>query len=264
MNSDRSGSATPRFDIIRTPKSAEVIAGRLRARIVKGELAEGQNLPTEAELMSQFGVSRPTLRGAFRLLEAESLLMIQRGSRGGARVTNSDVSVAARDLGLLLQLSKATIGDVYEARKMIEPAAVALLAERRTSRDLTDLGNCLDRLEHLLQDDTERDVAGWSKLAYTFHRLVIERSGNRTLALQAGMLEHVVTLHISLAVARSPSHEAMKQSFRLSIRSYRRLLELVDAQDVQGARQHWETHMDVAVKLLLSGNRGKEVVYLFE
>jgi len=61
-----------------------MIASYLRSRIVRGELAEGDSLPSEVELMHQFDVSRPTLREAFRILETESLIVIRRGSRGPA------------------------------------------------------------------------------------------------------------------------------------------------------------------------------------
>jgi GntR family transcriptional repressor for pyruvate dehydrogenase complex len=111
---------------IRVAKTGETIASYLRGRIVRGELAEGENLPSEAELMHQFDVSRPTLRGAFRILEAESLIVIKRGSRG-ARVVAPRVEVAARYVGLLMQTSGTTLADVYEARSLIEPAAVTLL-----------------------------------------------------------------------------------------------------------------------------------------
>ena len=50
------------------PKIAEVIAEGIRRQIVRQELVEGDTLPPEAELLEQFGISRPTLREAFRIL----------------------------------------------------------------------------------------------------------------------------------------------------------------------------------------------------
>ena len=47
------------------PKTAELVAAELRRKIVRGELAEGDALPSEAALMAEFAVSRPTLREAF-------------------------------------------------------------------------------------------------------------------------------------------------------------------------------------------------------
>jgi len=84
---------------IRPLKTGEMIASYLRGKIVRGELAEGDCLPSEVELMRQFDVSRPTLREAFRILEAESLIGVRRGSRGGAQVLEPDPAVAARHVG---------------------------------------------------------------------------------------------------------------------------------------------------------------------
>src|SRR5947207_2228594 len=96
---------------VRVPKTAELVAAQLRRQIVRGELKEGDALPPEAALMEQFGVSRPTLREAFRVLESESLISIRRGSRGGARVHTPNGEVAARHAGLLLQVRGTTLGD---------------------------------------------------------------------------------------------------------------------------------------------------------
>src|SRR5829696_7938155 len=89
--------------LVRAPKTAELIAAHIRGQIVRNELSAGDTLPPETDLMRQFGVSRPTLREAFRILETESLLQVRRGSRGGAQVTAPTLSVAARYVGLLLQ-----------------------------------------------------------------------------------------------------------------------------------------------------------------
>ena len=69
---------------VKVPKTAELVATQLRNQIVRGDLREGDALPPEAALMAQFGVSRPTLREAFRVLESEALISVRRGARGGA------------------------------------------------------------------------------------------------------------------------------------------------------------------------------------
>jgi GntR family transcriptional regulator, transcriptional repressor for pyruvate dehydrogenase complex len=129
----------PAGQMLRAPKTAELIASHIRGQIVRGELTTGDTLPSEAAMTEMFGVSRPTLREAFRILETESLISIRRGARGGAQVSAPDVAVAARYVGLLLQVTHTTIADVYEARMVIEPVAAGLLAARRTQQDLDDL-----------------------------------------------------------------------------------------------------------------------------
>src|SRR6476469_5598989 len=117
---------------IRSPKTAELVAGTLRRRVVEGQLIDGDFLPNEAELMTHFGVSRPTLREAVRVLESERLVEVRRGSRTGARVRVPGPEIVARPAGLLLELSGTTIADLLTAKSGIEPMAARLLAESGT------------------------------------------------------------------------------------------------------------------------------------
>jgi DNA-binding FadR family transcriptional regulator len=252
-------------EMIRAPKTAELIAAQLRRQIVGGDLKEGVSLPPEAELMVQFHVSRPTLREAFRILEAESLITVRRGSRGGAQVVAPQLGVAARYVGLLLQFDHVSIGDVYEARAVIEPAAARMLAERRTSADLDDLRACIEQLRDIIdtQADTDPDPIQWSVGSQRFHDLVVERAGNRTLAVQAGVLREVLSVHLAVAVSRlfDPVHTA--EGFRKSIRSFTRLVDLIAASDAEGAEKHWRRHIEVAAATLLRGDGAQATVDLF-
>ena len=236
---------------IRPLKTGEMIASYLRGKIVRGELAEGDCLPSEVELMRQFDVSRPTLREAFRILETESLIELRRGARG-ARIIAPSVEVAARYVGLLMQTSGTTVSDVYEARSLLEPVAAGLLATRRTQQDLADLSACADDLERLLDPgQPPADVPAWTRRSQRFHDLLMERAGNKTLALQSLVLREVVDTHLLLA-SRQPGMVALPASgFARVVRSYRKLIALVEARDAAGAEAHWRTHMDVAARSLL-------------
>jgi GntR family transcriptional regulator, transcriptional repressor for pyruvate dehydrogenase complex len=251
----------PAGPVLRAPKTAELIASYIRGQIVRGELKTGDSLPSETVLMEMFGVSRPTLREAFRILEAESLISVRRGARGGARVVSPDISVAARYVGLLLQTSGTTIADVYEARALIEPAAAGLLAARRSRQDLDDLNACLEHLVSLVEGDGQfRDADAWSQATQRFHDLIVERAGNRTLAVQAGVLREVVAMHLSTVVTRIFDHPDTQDQFRKLVRSYRKLVLLIDAQDAAEAERHWRTHMEVVGRRLLRDDTGAEAI----
>jgi GntR family transcriptional regulator, transcriptional repressor for pyruvate dehydrogenase complex len=232
---------------LRPVKTGEMIAGYLRARIVRGELAAGDSLPAEVELMRQFEVSRPTLREAFRILETESLIELRRGARG-ARITAPSVAVAGRYVGLLMQTLGTTVSDVYEARSLLEPVAAGLLAQRRTAQDLADLSACADELENLLPPG---DVAAWTRSSQWFHDLLVQRAGNKTLAVQYQVLREVIDTHLLLASSRPAIAAAPAAAFGRVIRSYRKLVTLVEAGDARAAEAHWRAHMDVAAKALL-------------
>jgi DNA-binding FadR family transcriptional regulator len=231
---------------IRSPKTAELVAGTLRRMVVDGQLTDGDFLPNEAELMAHFGVSRPTLREAVRVLESERLVEVRRGSRTGARVRVPGPEIVARPAGLLLELSGATIADVMVARSGIEPMAVRLLAESASAEDI-------DELETML---TVAIPAGWEsgRLAEAtgeFHRRMVELSGNATLTIIAGMLHEITVRHTAFAIKER--HEVSKADYDKLSRSYRRMMTLVRSGDGAAAEAHWRKHLDTARDLLLKG-----------
>ena len=257
--------------VVRAPKTAELIATLYRRQIVRGELRPGDTLPSEQQLMEQFGVSRPTLREAFRILEAEDLISVKRGSRGGARVTQPSLSVAARYVGLLLQVQGTTIADVYEARMVLEPACARLLARRRTRQDLADLIACIEELRGAVEAGhpgtgqlKAPEPTRWSSQAARFHELIMQRSGSKTLAVQGGVLQDIVATHLALALSRDHARDDELANFRRNVRSYEKLVALVEERDGPGAEQHWRAHMEAAGQRLLREDlQSRSVVDLF-
>src|SRR3954469_8763653 len=156
-------------------RAADVIARQLRRRIIRGELVEGDGLPSEADLLTQFGVSRPTLREAIRVLESESLVVVKRGSRGGIEVSVPRVEKAAHYAGLLLEYRQATTADVFTAAAAIEGPCVAMLARTRTADDLERLRDAVSS-----ERDGHQEAGQLLEQQNDFHRLVIELAGNQT------------------------------------------------------------------------------------
>ncbi len=251
---------------VRAPKTSELIAAQLRRQIVRGAVRPGEKLPPETQLMEHFGVSRPTIREAFRILETERLIVVRPGSRGGALVVAPDPSVAARYVGLLLQLQGATIDDVYEARKVAEPYCAGMLAKCRTEQDIADLAAVIAEVEAAIDATEGRapDLAEWTRHSHRFHELIMERSGNKTLALQGAVLRDIVAMHTELRVSRSFDPAESPERFRRAVRSYRKLVALIEAGDADGARRLWRSHMDSAAVFLLKDELGDTpVVELF-
>ncbi|WP_413617080.1 FadR/GntR family transcriptional regulator [Gordonia rubripertincta] len=250
-----SSAEAPRVGtVMRAPKTAELIAGHLRRQIVRGELIPGETLPPEMQLMEQFGVSRPTLREAFRILEAESLIGVRRGARGGAQVLAPDPMVAARHVALLLQLQGTTIQDVYEARMVSEPVCAGMLARIRTDEDLADLQEVVAKLSSLIKSAPEQtpDMSQWSATTYRFHELLLQRCGNKTLAVQGAVLADIVETHLARTISQGMSREQQAQppSIDKTLRSYRKMVRLIEARDGDGAEKHWRSHMQIAAKYL--------------
>jgi DNA-binding FadR family transcriptional regulator len=239
---------------IRVPKTAELVAAELRRKIVRGELAEGDALPSEAVLMAEFAVSRPTLREAFRVLESESLISIRRGARGGARVQLPNGNVAAGYAGLVLEYRGTTLQDVYDARILIEAPCAALLAQRRTDQDLARLRVAVAQAERLMGDPQ-----AFIRAHMEFHALVVELAGNETMAVLNGMVRHIIELanwsHVDVDAGSAENVRANKRGFRAHVR----LVELVAARQAGEAEALWRLHLQEAESYLL-GNKSMTTV----
>lgn len=232
---------------VRTPKTAELVAAALRRRIVQGELADGDFLPTETDLMGHFNVSRPTLREAVRILESERLVEVRRGSRTGARVCVPGPEIVARPAALLLELSGATLADVMNARIAIEPIAARMLAQNGNAQAHKELRHLIDGLPAAWED---RALA---RAAAHLHRRIIELSGTPTLGIVAGMLHEITEHHMRAAIRSNIDHTVPKAQYRKLLRSFNRLLDLVIAHDGAEAERHWRRHMENSGALLLAG-----------
>ena len=224
---------------VRPMKMSDQVAAQIRRMIARGELVDGDWLPTESELMQRFGVSRPTLREAFRLLEGDSLVSIRRGPPGGARVTIPGPDAVAGLFGMILTLSGTTIGDVWDARMIIEPSAIRRLAESATKDVLKEVDAALEDVRSAIDDPREFSNAG-----VRFHVKLVELSGNHTLAAVIAMLSEIIERELSQSLAEiGPDTEEARRADRRALRSYEKVVELIRARDAEGAEQAWREHM---------------------
>ena len=217
------------------PKAASLVAAHIRKQIVLGELSEGDLLPSEAEMVKRLGVSRPTLRQAFRILETEHLITVQRGSRGGTTVLRPSIQLASRYLSDLLRYQRATLGDVLAARLMIEPAAVAQLAARQDDAAVATLR------ELVAQQRATDNADKVAELAEQFHISLVELAGNPVLAQYSKLVHHLLRGHVRGSVAAAgPDRPALAD---VSPDPHSELVDLVAAGAAHAATEHWHKHL---------------------
>jgi DNA-binding FadR family transcriptional regulator len=238
---------------VRPLKMSDQVAAQIRRMIARGELVDGDWLPTEAELIRQFGVSRPTLREAFRLLEGDSLVTVRRGPPGGAQVTLPGPDAVAGLFGMVLMLAGTSIGDVWDARLTIEPAAIRRLAE--TASDIQRVA--LDRELDQLRAAAALDPRSFHQAGVRFHVRLIELSGNRTLTALIGMLAEIIERELANAVAEmGPDSDEVHRANRRALRGYENIAELIRTGDGPGAEQAWREHM-ITARRYLGGTHGE-------
>lgn len=237
-------------------RAADVIARQLRRRIIRGELTEGDVLPSEADLLTQFDVSRPTLREAIRVLESESLVVVKRGSRGGIEVSVPRVEKAAHYAGLLLEYRQATTADVFTAAAAIEGPCVAMLARNRSAADLKRLREAV-----VAERDVSGDPGQLLDLQNEFHRLVIDMAGNQTLTVLSDVLRYIIELATQSYVdEHSGSNSSSAASAASGTRTHAKVVELIADKDAVGAEALWRKHiMATSARLRSSGVAGSVI-----
>ena len=241
---------------LRVPKAAELVAAKIRRQIVSGDLPEGSALPPEAELVARYGVSRPTLREAFRILESERLIVVRRGVKGGALVQTPSVEVAARSAQALLQYRAATLADVHEARIMLEPQAVAILAERRDPEALAALVAAHEAEVAASSDEELRALGG------AFHHAVVELAGNHTITLLSVMVQRIIDLQTARRHVLEAAGKTSPRFRKQALADHERLIELVRAGASQEAERFWRGHLERVKNWLLDGADAETVLEL--
>ena len=147
---------------------------KIKRMITSGELGPGDRLPREADLAERLGLSRNSLREAVRALSMINVLDVRQGD--GTYVTSLDPALLLDALSFVVDFHRDdTVLQFLEVRRILEPAATALAAERMPDADIEELRHLLDALdatptvEALIANDLE------------FHRRIAAGAGNPVL-----------------------------------------------------------------------------------
>ena len=175
---------SPRFGTTRFDAS-EQIALEIRRYLERQGLQPGDRIGTEQQLATEFGVSRPTLREALRLLAGSHLIRVTRGRSGGIFVAHTPGDGMSRNLSesiaMMLATESVSVLDLLEARMFIEVPLARMAAENATAE--TD-----ERLAEAIAD-AERSAPGepdFNDADARFHRTLAEAVGNELLLAFTG------------------------------------------------------------------------------
>lgn len=243
-------------DRVHAPKLSHLVAERLRAQIADGELTAGDSLPSEAQLLEQFGVSRPTLREALRVLESETLIQLGRGARSGAIVLGPSVEAVARYSGTFLASRGTTIAEIHQVRMLLEPSLAALIAQRCRKEDIKALRACVKAQQDALE---AHDYLAVISGVVEFHDLMVRCSDNGALGLLAGMLHDIsMKVYPQMLVAGSTSErQAVKRRTEQSAAAHSQLMELIADGKGSKAEEFWRNYMQDTAEFLTRTGLGK-------
>jgi len=129
------------------------VARLLLDRIVEENLHQGSSFGTEAELLEQYQVSRPTLRESLRILESQGVLSLRPGPKGGIIVEKPSIDILAHSFSVFLRIHDVPLIEILRARMAIEPALIRDAALNGTEEHFAEMDASVDRLEAVKDDD---------------------------------------------------------------------------------------------------------------
>jgi DNA-binding FadR family transcriptional regulator len=219
-----------------SPRIHGAVAQAIGIEIVSGKRSPGDMLDGEIEASEALGISRTAYREAIRILAAKGL--IESRPKAGTRVTprarwnmlDPDVLawMFAGDPG------REFITALFELRAIVEPAAAALAAKRRTASELDVMETALDDMARLTLRTAEGQAAD-----QRFHRTMLAAAHNEPLAALASTVSAAVgwTTRFKQRVRARP---------RDPMPDHRAVLAAIRAGDEPAARQAMEELLRLA------------------
>jgi GntR family transcriptional regulator, transcriptional repressor for pyruvate dehydrogenase complex len=221
---------------VKSVRIYEDIVRQVRALIADGQLKSGDRLPPERDLAQRFRVSRTSVREALRSLQSRGLIEIRAGE--GAFVRDVSVEALIEPLALVILPYREAVGELFEARRLLEPAIAALAARRATRDELAEMERILaDQAREVAHGRTgmAQDSALHAAIAAAAHNRAIVRIVNALVDLLAQSREE--SLHTPGRPRRSHQH-------------HRRILGAIRRRDEAGARRAMFDHLTAVAKLV--------------
>jgi DNA-binding FadR family transcriptional regulator len=210
---------------------ADVLYGQLLMRIVNGDVAEGDRLPSEAEIGKMFGASRPVVRQALMQLRVDGLVYARKGAgtfvrmRPPARLHDfaepADVASYLRSL---------------EVRTGLEGEAARLAALRRTRNDLKSIEDAARALE----DAITRKETGHEQ-DFGFHMAIAEATDNELFPRLLDELADI--MHGSMAMGLSLTRTGSDLRRRQVLKEHWQVADAIAAQDAEAASLYMRFHL---------------------
>lgn len=210
---------------------------QLRAFIANQQIAIGQRLPPERELVELLGVTRNDLRKALALLETEGVIWrhVGKGTFVGTNPEAETSSVPAI-------AERSSPMEVMSARRLIEPALAGFAASHATSADLAELRVIADRCKH------SKNWREYETHDNALHRAIAEASNNTVLT---AVFDTLNSIRRTVVWGRTRGSDGPPPPDHHSFEQHDLVLDAIANRDAESARIEMRKHLDtVGLKLL--------------
>ena len=203
---------------------------KIKEMILSGDLKPGDRLPPEKELGDALGLSRSSLREAVKALEIIRVLDVRRGD--GTYVTSLSPSLLLDALSFVVDVHQDdSVLELFEVRRILEPAAAVMATPRITGADITHLRDLLAQVDGTPSVDelVANDIV--------FHRYISERSGNAYLTR---MLDALSSSTLRARVWRGLTQEG---SVQRTLTEHRAIVDALEVGDTDLVAAQMTVHV---------------------
>jgi GntR family transcriptional repressor for pyruvate dehydrogenase complex len=226
--------------------ASDRVADAIRTWMFNRGLEPGDRLGREEDLAERFGVSRPTLREALKLLSSAHLIRAVKGPGGGIFVASTGEDSIGRvisdSVGAMLLAESIDMHELLDTRILLEVPLAGLAALRASDSEVTECRALIDQA-----DSAREDLDTLHRIDSELHALIVRVAGNRL----AGALMQWVG-----AVAQAPLYRLLDEALVVPVvyDHLESIVRSVERGDTSGAERAMREHL-VYIRDVLSAVR---------
>ncbi|GAA1084372.1 FadR/GntR family transcriptional regulator [Tsukamurella spumae] len=237
-------TGAPEWSPVSRTRTYQLVISAIEEQILSGSLRVGDALPAERDLASRLQVSRPAVREALRVLEAQGVVTAGTGSgpKAGTFVSAMPADALSHFLRLHIALTNFEFAEIVEARVLLERSSVSLAA-RETDRDaLAPVRAAIDAM-----DAAGPDRAAFNDADTAFHTAIAEACGNRLVTTVTVAIRNALRAGILAAFEEIDDWPELTAVLQ---REHRAILDAIEAGDADRAADLSEAHIRGAYRRL--------------
>jgi DNA-binding FadR family transcriptional regulator len=193
------------FQQVRPVRLYERIVEQIEEAIARGELRPGQRLPSERELVVQFGTSRATVREALRVLSSNGVVRSRPGDPNGPEILPVTAGGLTKQMQRLARAEHLTLAQLLVSRMMLDSTANRLAAILRTDEQLAEMETAIDRMREAVSGG----YTSFSEADFAFHEAIARASGNTLIQVSNAVVRDTVLSLISDKIAHARNSKAL-------------------------------------------------------
>ncbi|NOX33021.1 MAG: FadR family transcriptional regulator [Deltaproteobacteria bacterium] len=237
-----------KFETVKANRISQNIVEQIRGAILAKELKIGDQLPSEKDFAKHFGVSKSSLREAYRVLEAYGLLEIRQGMSGGAFIKEVDLTTVKDSLVNYFFFQNPGIREYTQIRTFIEPQIVKICAEKITVEDIEYLENNILAMEQ--EPDGKHFI---SDLDIAFHKKLVDISKNKIISL---IVESVQAALINIKRIVHTDEQFLK----MVCDGHKKIVNALRESDPKKASEAMLDHINEVEKGMMASKKGSMII----